>query len=93
MSTYLTFRKFIQSLPIKTKTLFLLAGFVYVTGALGMELIGGYIADSYGYNTVYGIVSSIEEILEMLGIVIFIYGLLSYLQSQCEELHFSFFFK
>ena len=89
----LAFRKFIQSLPIKTKTLFIAAGFVYVTGALGMELIGGYIADSYGYNTIYGIASSIEEILEMLGVVIFIYGLLSYLQAQCEELHFSFFFK
>ncbi len=89
----LTFRKFIQSLPIKTKILFILAGFVYVTGALGMELIGGYIADNYGYNTVYGIASSIEELLEMLGIVIFIHGLLSYIQSQFEELHFSLSFK
>ena len=89
----LVFRKFIQSLPIKTKILFLLAGFVYVTGALGMELIGGHIADSYGYNTLYGFASSIEEILEMLGVVIFIHGLLFYIQSKFKELHFSFSFK
>lgn len=87
------FRKFIQSLPIKTKTLFILAGAVYVTGALGMELVGGYLADNFGYNTVYGITTSFEELLEMLGIVIFIYGLLSYIQSQLTELHFSLSFR
>ncbi|MGD1919945.1 MAG: hypothetical protein ACFCAD_14280 [Pleurocapsa sp.] len=85
----LIFRKFIFHLPIQTRTLFVLAGFIYVGGALGMELIGGYIADNLGYNRIYGIVSSIEEILEMLGIVIFIYGLLTYIQSQINELHFS----
>lgn len=88
-----TFRKFVFSLPVKTKTLFILAGFIYVSGALGMELIGGYLADTSGYNTVYGIASSIEEILEMLGIVIFIHGLLSYIQSQLQELNFSLSFK
>ena len=89
----ITFRKFVFSLPVKTKTLFILAGFVYVGGALGMELVGGYLADTSGYNTVYGLASSIEEILEMLGIVIFIHGLLSYVQSQLQELNFSFSFK
>lgn len=85
----IVFRKFILSLPTQTKTLFILAGIVYVSGTLGMELIGGYLADTSGYNTVYGIASSIEELLEMLGIVIFIYSLLSYIQSHFTELHFS----
>ncbi|MGF1589621.1 MAG: hypothetical protein ACFCU7_10315 [Pleurocapsa sp.] len=83
------FRKFIFSLPPKIKVLFIASGAVYVGGALGMELIGGYIADTYGYNIFYGIASSIEEILEMLGIVIFIRGLLTYIQSQLTELHLS----
>ncbi|MCC0175952.1 hypothetical protein I4641_03020 [Waterburya agarophytonicola K14] len=89
----IAFRKFIQNLPTKTRTLFILAGAVYVGGALGMELVGGYIADNYGYTTIYGIASSIEELLEMFGIVIFINGLLSYIQSQLSELHFSLSFK
>jgi hypothetical protein len=90
----IAFRKFIQNLPTKTKTLFILAGIVYVSGALGMELIGGYIADSSGYNNmVYGMASSMEELLEMLGIVIFINGLLSYIQSQFTELQFSLSFR
>ena len=88
-----TFRKFIWHLPTKTKTLFILAGAVYVVGALGMELVGGYIADNFDYGTVYGIASSIEEILEMLGIVIFINGLLSYIKAQSKELYFSWSFQ
>ena len=85
----LVFRKFILALPTKTKTLFLLSGMIYVAGALGMETIGGYIADKQGYNTAYGLVSSIEELLEMFGVVIFINALLSYLQSHTSELSFS----
>jgi hypothetical protein len=89
----IVFRKFIFSLPFGTKALFIGAGTVYITGALGMELIGGYIADNYGYNTIYGIASTIEELLEMLGVVIFVYGLLSYIQSLTSELNFSLSFK
>ena len=85
----IVFRNFIKNLPAKTRTLFILAGTIYVTGALGMELVGGYIADTIGYNTIYGLASTIEELLEMFGIVIFINGLLSYIQSQLSELHFS----
>jgi hypothetical protein len=82
------FRKFILALPSQTKSLFLLAGIIYVFGALGMEMIGGYIADHYGYNTTYGIASSVEELSEMFGVVIFINALLNYLQSQASELYF-----
>jgi MFS family permease len=83
------FRKFIFALPNKTKVQFILAGTVYVLGALGMELIGGYIADKYGYTTIYGLASTIEELLEMSGVVIFINALLNYLQSQASELNFA----
>ena len=85
----LVFRKFILALPIKTKTLFIISGTIYILGALGMEMIGGYVADNAGYSVIYGIVSSIEELLEMFGIVIFTYALLSYLQSQIPKLSFS----
>lgn len=87
------FRKFVFSLPTKIKTLFILAGMLYITGALGMELVGGYIADNFGYSTIYGISSTIEELLEMLGVVVFINGLLSYLQSQLSQLHFTLSFR
>ena len=63
----IAFRKFIQNLPPKTRALFLFAGSVYVGGALGMELVGGYIADTMGYTTFYGLASTVEELLEMFG--------------------------
>lgn len=83
----IVFRKFILALPNKTKFQFILAGTVYVIGALGMELVGGYIADKYGYTTIFGLASTIEELLEMSGIVIFINALLNYLQAQSSELN------
>lgn len=95
----IAFKKFVISLPKKIKIIFITAAVTYVAGALGMELVGGYIADTFGYTTsttgytvygisYYGISSSIEEILEMLAIVMFIHGLLTYIQSQLTELHF-----
>lgn len=85
----ITYRKFILALPSKTKVMFLLSGAIYVFGALVMEMVGGYIADNYGYHTVYGMVSTIEELSEMLGVVIFINALLNYLQSQVGEVNFA----
>lgn len=48
-----------------------------------MELAGGYYADFYGQqNMAYVLIVSIEEFLEMMGIVVFIYALLSYMGLQ-----------
>lgn len=90
----LTFRKFIFSLPPKTKILFILAGAIYVGGAIGLESVSGYIADTPGLPIrSYAIASTIEELLEMLGVVVFIYALLSYIQSQLSDLHITCSFK
>ena len=71
--------QFLLALPEKIKYLFFLAGILYVGGGIGMEMLGGYYAYLYDTNNfVYQILTTIEELLEMLGIIIFIYGLLSY---------------
>lgn len=89
----IAFRKFVFNLPNKTRNLFILAGSVYLFGALGLELVGGYLVDTSGFYTVkYAVVSTVEELLEMFGIVIFIYALLSYIQSYLEKLRVSFSF-
>lgn len=90
----IVFRRFIFSLPTQTKILFIAAATVYISGALGLELIGGYIADNYGFATLgYLIVSTTEELLEMLGVVIFVYALLSYIQSYLSKLKITFYFQ
>ena len=46
-----------------------------------MELLGGYLASTTGMENVsYAIVATIEESLEMLGIVVFIHALISYIK-------------
>ncbi len=80
--------KFLLHLPKKTQHLFLLAATVYLSGTLGMEMLGGILREYFGrlgIITAIGIL--IEELLEMTGIVIFIYALLAYLSSFHERIH------
>ena len=67
------FRHFIYNLPKKTRNLFLLAGGIYIGGALVMEIIGAYLVDLSGLDTTaYWLAATVEELLEMFGILIFI---------------------
>jgi hypothetical protein len=83
------FLKFFLSLPTQIKVSILLAGFLYVGGAMGMEMISGKYSDLYGQeNFSYEILVTIEESLEMFGIVVMINFLLSYLkQCAIDEIH------
>ena len=83
------FWRFIQSLPRKTRNLFLISGAIYVGGAIGIEMIGGYHSEAYGEDTpLYSLITTIEESMEMLGIVLFIYALLSYITSYLKTVNF-----
>jgi len=75
----LVFLKFLWNLPRSTRARFIEAGGIFVTGAIGMEMLGAREADLNGTETVlYCVLYTIEELLEMLGIVLFIYALLSH---------------
>lgn len=88
LAIFLGFLKFINALPPKTKRLILTAGIVFVGGALGMESLSGAYADFYtGTNFTAAMLGSIEEFMEMLGIIIFIYALLSYIRSEMNGLN------
>ncbi len=87
----LVYVRFLLHLPKGTLLLFLVAGGVFVVGALGVEMLGSRleydVIQSRGkfmnapVNTqvMYVVAVAIEELLEMLGIVIFVYALLSYM--------------
>lgn len=73
--------RFLLHLPAPTRRLFILAGAVYVGGALGMELLEAASNSRHiatGFIPVWGVI--VEETMEMCGTVIFISALLSYLQ-------------
>ncbi len=81
----LVFLRFVTHLPAKTRRLFLIAGTIFVSGALGIEMVDGYYASLYSQdNIIHKLLTTIEEFLEMIGIVIFIYALLSYISSHVK---------
>ena len=87
----LLYSKFLLALPTQFRRLFCLAGALFVTGSLGGEMIGSYWADLNGKeNFVYTAIASLEELFEMLGVVVFIYALLSYISSELTEVRVRF---
>ena len=84
----LAYLRFLIHLPAKTRSLFVLAGIIYVGGALGVEMLGA--RDFYLYGEGRPLVHSMlilwEEGFEMFGIVVFIYALTSYLGSHLTNL-------
>ena len=70
---------FMLRLPPPTRRRFLLAGGLFVGGALGFEMVGGALYTAYGMGLETALASIVEETLEMVGIVVFIHALLGHL--------------
>lgn len=71
---------FVLRLPPYIRNLILVAGALFVTGALGLELVEGYLYKRYGLDHIYNrILYCLEELMEMSGVTLFIYALLHYL--------------
>lgn len=75
--------KFLTSLSKSYRNDFILSGSIYVAGAIGFEMIGAnlYEGGLEQKNLFYNLIMTIEESMEMAGILLFISSLLSYLQS------------
>lgn len=67
--------------------LFFISGATFVSGAIGLESISGRHFELYGMNNItISYLNTCEEMHEMLGAVIFIYALLTYIVSQFKSL-------
>lgn len=78
--------RFVQHLPPKTRNLMIAAGVIYVSGALLSESIGGYLFANYGARSVvYIIETQIEELLEIFGLITMIYTLMTYIEAFLPE--------
>jgi len=83
----IAYSKFLFNLPKNTMILFLVSGAIFVSGAIGFELLGGRQDELYGNtNILYSFYYTCEESLEMVGIAIFIYTLLSYMVNQFDSI-------
>jgi hypothetical protein len=78
---------FFLHLPRSTKFYFLLAGILYVFGAFFLEFIGSRRISIAGEDRIATTIlyTSVEESFEMLGINLFIYALLLYLQDNFPD--------
>jgi len=82
----IAYRRFLAGLPLKTRRQFLLAGAVFVGGAIGVEMLGAsYISVHGGHNLTYSMITVVEEFLEMLGVIVFIRALVMYLSSHVRD--------
>lgn len=82
----LSLTRFLRRLPPPTRRQFLLAAALYLSGALGLELFGGryYEAHHGAADLHYTLLTTAEELLEMVGVVVFIDALLSFMALQVD---------
>jgi len=75
--------RFLLHLPRPFMLRFIIAGGLFLTGALGLEMVGAREADLHGTTTItYSILYTIEELCEMIAIVIFLQALLEYYATE-----------
>lgn len=78
----LAYLGFLRHLRPTVRNRMLLAGATYVGGAIGMEMVGAHFASTIGTSSVaYALSAVVEETMEMLGVVVFIHALLTYLST------------
>ncbi len=82
--------RFLFALPKRTSILIIVAGFLFVGGAVGVEMLGGLQAEVYGTrNLTYVLLQTLEETMEMSGIILFLFALADYAERRygALELH------
>jgi hypothetical protein len=76
----MSYWRFLAQLHLKTRLLFKLGGMIYITGAIGFEMISGMVIKFGGtMGFFYILCTHFGEGLELMGLSIFLYGLLNYL--------------
>ena len=85
------FLRFLWRLPARTRWQFLIAGAVYVGGAVGIELIEGRFDEVHGdQNLISGLTATVQESMELGGVIVFIWALLGYLRDTHGGVRLSF---
>ena len=81
--------RFLATLPPKTSRLFLMAGALFVGGAIGIEALSAKQASLLvEKDFIYHLIVTAEELFEMAGLVLFIYALLDYIRRDFTKVTF-----
>lgn len=76
---------FLIKLDVKTRNIFVFSALIFVFGALIIELFEGKNYEFNGADIIHSIYYTFEEFFEMLGVSIFIYGLLDYISRNVNK--------
>jgi len=75
----LMYVRFLLNLPRRYGARFAIAGAIYVCGAIGVEMISAWYAARFGDNNLpFQLIATLEEIMEMSGMSLFLVTLVSY---------------
>ncbi len=81
----LIYLRFLLCLPRRTMLLMAAGGSVFVAGAFGLDFVVAYLGKSFDHQTVAYIgLATLEEVLEMGGIIIFVYALLLFMSLELK---------
>jgi len=79
----IVFYKFFFALPRRFRKLFAASGGLFILGAMGFEMAGAPRTLNYGrFDALYAMYTTIEESLEFIGMLLFNYSLLAYIDEQ-----------
>ncbi len=79
----LVYLRFMIRLPRKTGILLVISAVIFLTGAGFFDMLGGREAEVNGYYSIaYTVLYTIEEFLEMSGMVLLMFTLLDYIEQQ-----------
>jgi len=85
-----SYLKFFLALSNNMKVWFFISGATYVTGALGLEMVGGTMfvdnLDFRNQSLAYMLTTTVEETMEMIGLLLFIYTLLNYIKTYTSKI-------
>lgn len=78
-----TYLPMLSRLTLRRRVQFIVAGLLYVGGAVGMEMVGSKVFSAAGdqITPLYTVCNHLEEFLEMIGIVLFNAALIEHLAS------------
>lgn len=78
---------FLFRLPKPILVLFVISGIIFVSGAVGTEMLEGRYEAVHGTdNLTYDLYVAVEEFLEMFGVAVFIYALLRHISNTSREI-------
>jgi hypothetical protein len=82
-----SYLRFLFHLPMPTRVKVAAAGFIYVGGAVGVEILVGFWTTKHGeLNFAWAMGGLVEEAMEMIGSSLFLYTLIEYLGRTAPDL-------